>query len=268
MNGFINAHTHSEWFGAECLARGDGMIPWLRRVLALEPKDSDLGKGLRLCGEAMKDQIIGDYGRFRSAVAEGLVKGRHYQELIRDDVQTSDSVAPHAVHTFLRLNEIAPDSFISVHAGESEEEMELYRTGSGPMADLLLERGFPASHLERLAGSSPMRILDEHKLLGPRTQIVHAIHLSEDDFELIAERKAHIVLCPVSNRDIGCVSRIQAEIAIKKMIKLGISLALGTDSPLSATTLSIESNAELLRALGVSKIIVDRMLANRAAIGL
>lgn len=268
MNSCINAHTHSDWFGSPCLARGDGMIPWLRRVLALSPTDSDFDRGIRLCGEMMKDQLIGDYGRFRSAVTDGLVKGRHYQELLRDDCAQSDSVAPHAVHTYLRMDSIVPGSFISVHAGESEEEMELYASGRGAMADLLLERGYPSAHIDRLVGSSPIRILDDLKLLGPRTQIVHAIHLSEGDLRLIAERKAHIVLCPVSNRDIGSVTPAQAETAIRKMIALGISLAIGTDSPLSATTVSIESNAAVLKSYGVPQTALDRMLANRAAIGL
>lgn len=276
QNRVVNAHTHTEWFAASCQARGDGMVPWLRRVLALGAPDGGAGvaRAVEILGGI---DLFGDYGRYRSAVREGKLAGRFYREIIReiDRVPTDDAIAPHAIHTVLHsvLKSFAGyPGFVSVHAGESDEEMELYRTGSGPLAELLIERGFPKNHIDTLTGSSPIEILAMLKLLGPRTQIVHAIHLTRVDLELIAQRNAHIVLCPVSNRDIGtaftAATMKTTRESVLTMIELGISLAIGTDSPLSCTTVSLEENARLVESLGIDRSVVEAMLHNTTAVGL
>lgn len=274
----INAHTHSDWFGSPCLARGDGMVPWIRRVLtAARP----IAAATRLCADAMAAQevtAIGDFATRGSAVTEGLIAGRHYREILRNSPLPDprpDALAPHAVHTVPRETLEALTGFagfLSIHAGESPEEMLLYSVGTGPMADLLVERGIDRASVARLQSSSPMRVLDELGLLSPRIQIVHAVHLTDGDFRLIAERGAHIVLCPVSNREIGnaftdaLMERSGA--AVRRMIELGISLALGTDSPLSCSTVSLKENARLLGRAGVPAAETEKMLWNRAAIGI
>lgn len=42
-------------------------------------------------------------------------------------------------------------------------------------------------------------VYDSFGLLGPRTILGHAVHLGDDEVELIAERKAGIAHCPTSN---------------------------------------------------------------------
>jgi aminodeoxyfutalosine deaminase len=277
---FVNAHTHSEWNARTCVARGDGMIPWIERVLGepLERRDARAGiEATPVLMRAAGVGSIGDHGAVGSAVTLGKIPGRHYREYIRvpDSIESDDAISPHAVHTvdaasFVSLR--GRDAYLSIHAGESLEERELYETGRGPLADLLIARGFPAPHLEGLKGRSPASILDEHGLLGPRTLLVHAVHLPDSDFALIARRGAHVALCPLSNAAIGTSFVAGAlmesgRAAVQKMIDLGVSLALGTDSTLSAPELSVLANARLLVTAGIAPDDVLPMLWNAAAIG-
>jgi cytosine/adenosine deaminase-related metal-dependent hydrolase len=278
---FINAHTHSEWNARRCLANGDGMVPWIERVLARPLERGEARAGIEATRRLMREAgvgAIGDHGAMNSSVAAGLIPGRHFREYIRipDSVETDGSLSPHAVHTVDAASLASlrgRNAFLSVHAGESLEERELYETGKGPLANLLIERGFPAAHLEALKGRSPAALLDEHGLLGPRAVLVHAIHLPESDFALIARRGAHVALCPLSNAAIGTAFvpgplMETGRRAVQAMIDLGVSLALGTDSTLSAPELSMLANARLLVESGIAPDDVLPMLWNASAIGI
>lgn len=293
---FVNAHTHTEWNRGKCLAERQGMTAWIERVLAFDGGRGD-GKVAeeaaveRTLGYACEDGwgLTGDHGAAFSAVGRGLA-GRWYREILRADeninggrgaaldaLTEEDGMAPHAVHTveadlWTRLE--GRDLFLSVHAGESPEERELYDSGTGSLADLLLKRGFGEEHIASLKGRSPVKILDEAGLLGPRTLLVHALWLSAEDFDLIAERKAHIALCPVSNRDIGVgFMRSESEIseqttsALRAIADRNISCAMGTDSEVSASSMSLLENARLLYEFGICPDKILEMLWNAAAIG-
>lgn len=280
----VNAHTHSEWNASPCLAKGDGMIRWLGRVLDYR-EGRDVPEGVRVTASvtaAEEVSFVGDFAEAESAVSRGLVRGRCYREILRevpDDIENCVSIAPHSPHTLFHDCWTSLRGFagaIALHAGESPEEMELYRSGGGPLAELLRARGFPAGHCEFLKGRSPMRLLDEFGLLGPRTLIVHSLHLSSSDIELIAMRGAHICLCPLSSRAIGvafgvgppgALSVPETRRAIERMIDMEISIAIGTDSTVSAPSLSLTVNAELLESIGIPREKIEAMLCNANAIG-
>ncbi len=76
--------------------------------------------------------------------------------------------------------------------------------------------------------------LHRYGLLTPTTLAVHCVHVSVADARIIKASGAHIVLCPRSN-DLLDVGR--APVALFK--KLGIPLALGTDSLASNNSLSL-----------------------------
>ena len=216
---------------------------------------------------------VGDYGAVDSAVSRGLIAGRRYVELFRNAAPPADadSIAIHAVHTVYSstLESLSGRNLhLSVHAGESAEEMMLYRNGTGLMAELLLERVFPETHVASLVGQTPLSILDKLGLVGPRMQIVHAMHLPDSDLRIITDKGAHVVLCPVSNREIGTafLPGDGSYEHVEKMLGLGISLALGTDSALSCPRLSMADNAAILEEIGISREKIEPMLRNWGAI--
>lgn len=67
-------------------------------------------------------------------------------------------------------------------------------------------------------------VYDRAGLLGPKTVLAHAIHLTDQEKALVAERKAKISHCPVSNT---CLTSGVAP--IKALMDAGIDIGLGTD---------------------------------------
>jgi formimidoylglutamate deiminase len=65
----------------------------------------------------------------------------------------------------------------------------------------------------------------EHKLLSSRTTLVHAIHLTQEEFDCVAARGSTICSCPTTERNLGD-GVFPADVAAR----LGIPVALGTDS--------------------------------------
>ncbi|KAI1435268.1 guanine deaminase [Xylaria sp. CBS 124048] len=67
-------------------------------------------------------------------------------------------------------------------------------------------------------------VYDAHGLLTEQTILAHAVHLSEDEANIIAERKAKIAHCPCSNSSLASgVARV------RWLLEKGITVGLGTD---------------------------------------
>lgn len=67
-------------------------------------------------------------------------------------------------------------------------------------------------------------VYDDHGLLGPKTVLAHAIHLSEDEAELIKKREAKISHCPASNSALT-----SGTAKVRWLLEKGIDVGLGTD---------------------------------------
>ena len=149
------------------------------------------------------------------------------------------SVSPALFRQIARADQDTP---LSVHLAESLEELELLRTGSGPMRSLLEELG--AWDGQWVApGTGPVSYLSSMGYVQPGMLAVHGVHLSETDLETLARRRAVIVTCPRSNQWVGAgmpnVSRFYAA---------GIPVAIGTDSLASVGSLNLfDELAELRR---------------------
>jgi 5-methylthioadenosine/S-adenosylhomocysteine deaminase len=68
-------------------------------------------------------------------------------------------------------------------------------------------------------------------VLDERCQVVHAVWVDEAEMDLLAQRRAPVVHCPVSNAVLG-----SGIAPIKAMLAKGINLRLGTDGPASNDT--------------------------------
>jgi len=80
-------------------------------------------------------------------------------------------------------------------------------------------------------GLRPVAWLDALGVLGQDTQIVHAVWVDEAEIELLAQRGALVVHCPVSNAVLG-----SGTAPVKAMRARGVHLRLGTDGPASNDT--------------------------------
>lgn len=68
--------------------------------------------------------------------------------------------------------------------------------------------------------------LDRLGVLGPDTQLAHSVHLDDDELDLVAERGAVVVHCPVSNMYLA-----SGVAPVPAMRARGIPVALASDGP-------------------------------------
>jgi formimidoylglutamate deiminase len=72
---------------------------------------------------------------------------------------------------------------------------------------------------------TPVQLLSKERLLGPDFTAVHAIHISADEIEMLAEANATICSCPTTERNLG-----DGIIAADRVMEAAIRVALGSDS--------------------------------------
>jgi formimidoylglutamate deiminase len=73
-------------------------------------------------------------------------------------------------------------------------------------------------------GCSPIELLDRSGFLGPRTSVVHAIHVSERDIALLAGSGSIVVTCPTTEGNLG-----DGFLPGLRYRDAGVRLAIGTD---------------------------------------
>ncbi len=105
-----------------------------------------------------------------------------------------------------------------IHTAESKPEVEM----------LIEQRGL--RHVEWLEAIG---------CLGPDTQLVHSVWLSDEEIDLIAQRDAIIVHCPVSNMYLA-----SGIAPITELRRRGVTVALATDGPGSNNS---QDNMEVLK---------------------
>lgn len=137
----------------------------------------------------------------------------------------------------------------SIHVAESAAEVEFLRTGGGPFADFLRARaGLPASaplppDMPAACGQGPVATLHRLGVLDERTLCVHAVHVDNDEINLLAATGAHVCLCPGSNRYLGVGTA-----PLTAMLEAGVRPCLGTDSAASNPALDLWRELRLLAA--------------------
>lgn len=85
----------------------------------------------------------------------------------------------------------------------------------------------PAENAACLAeyGATPVELLANHGILSSQATLVHAIHLTEEEFEQVASADAIICSCPTTERNLG-----DGIFPASRAAHLGIPIAFGTDS--------------------------------------
>jgi len=74
-------------------------------------------------------------------------------------------------------------------------------------------------------GLTPVSLVREHGILTPRTTLIHAIHLADEEFVTVAASGATICSCPTTERNLG-----DGIFPADTAARLGIPVAFGTDS--------------------------------------
>lgn len=72
---------------------------------------------------------------------------------------------------------------------------------------------------------SPLELLDAHGFLGPRTTVVHAIHIGDADVERLVRAGAIVAACPTTEANLG-----DGFLPALRYRDAGVRLAIGSDS--------------------------------------
>jgi cytosine/adenosine deaminase-related metal-dependent hydrolase len=131
---------------------------------------------------------------------------------------------------------------LTVHLGESPEEIEFLHDGRGPIRRMLEQLDvWDACWEPPMCG--PVDYLWDLGYLRPGTLVVHGVHLAERELDQLRRVGAILVTCPRSNLWVGAGMP-----RVSHFYAAGVPVAIGTDSLASAASLNMfDELAELRR---------------------
>jgi cytosine/adenosine deaminase-related metal-dependent hydrolase len=270
---------------------GGGFVDWIirlirikRHVSAKELCDS-LSDGLRLVLQAGTG-AVGDVlscPAARSGYRNSPLYGRYFCEVLGLDPQLvqqaldrwsllcrqggggrlTPGLAPHSPYTLSPaamarvLAAAAADNLsLTIHFAESAEECRFLEASSGPVAEQLYPFVGWGEQVPPPGGLRPAAWLDALNGLGERALLVHGVHVTAAESDLLARRQVTVVLCPRSNRQLQV-----GQAPVARYRAAGVPLALGTDSLASSPTLSVWHELAAARRLYGAELSPADLLA-------
>jgi cytosine/adenosine deaminase-related metal-dependent hydrolase len=172
------------------------------------------------------------------------------------------SVSPPLLQAIARGN---PDRPLSIHLGESAQEIEFLRHGTGEWRALLEALGAWNADWTP-PGCGPVEYLERLGLAHERLIAVHGVQFDDDDLMRLARAAATVVACPRSNRWTGA-----GEPPLDRFYASGVRVAIGTDSLASVEDLNLFAEmAEVRRlapAVPAARILESATLSGAQALG-
>jgi aminodeoxyfutalosine deaminase len=266
LPGLVNAHTHLElsWMRGQ-VPPGGSMPEWaarlmsLRRTVSAEPPAPILdaivearAAGTSLVGDvtntlASYDPLAGSplsaaifrelLGFSAPAPADLVAAVQAALDTLTPIARLRASIVPHAPYSvspdlFRAIAAVSGDRPVSVHLGESVEELRFLRDGTGAWRELLGALGVWTDRWQP-PGCSPVEYLDRLGLVGPQLLAVHGTQFTSDDLARLSAAGATVVTCPRSNRWTGAGTP-----PIEQFYASGVRVAIGTDSLASVDDLN------------------------------
>lgn len=276
LPGFVNAHTHLELTHYSAWRERNGMgysprrfVDWIIQLIKVSRglHDGDfrasLSEGLRKCIEAGTTAVGDIVTRYDLLPLYGTspIEGRLYFEVLGhapdhfatrlqqaldaagtlDAMRLTPGLSPHTAYTVgegnlppIRTAAAARKLPLAIHISESESENAFIFDSAGPLAEEFYPFVGWQQYLTPHRRCTSTELFDRHGLLTPATLAVHCVHVTLDDARILKERGCTVCLCPRSNERLAVG---KAPTALFR--KLGIPLALGTDSLASNDSLSL-----------------------------
>lgn len=189
-----------------------------------------------------------------------------YTDATHDRIRVG--LAPYAPYLLSRnllkiISQHAKESSIPlmIHAAESFAEMEFFFDSQGPIAtNVFPNLGWgelpPAHH------KTPIGFLADIGFFEAPTTIVGGLHLSANDFPLLARNLVKIVYCPTMNRMMR-----HGTLPYGKLIENGIPIGIGTEGWHSAMGFNMWEEMRLATQRGSDPLPTHREALQMATIG-
>jgi formimidoylglutamate deiminase len=120
---------------------------------------------------------------------------------------------------------VAPHSVRAVNVEHLREVGAFARAHSLPLHMHVAEQPAEVEACLAETGRTPIALLADEGLLGPRFTGVHAIHITEEEIASLADAGACVCACPTTERNLG-----DGVVPADALLGAGVALALGTDS--------------------------------------
>ena len=208
----------------------------------------DLLKDARMAAHVFYEQLgfnvpdaVTKVAQARDAIAKRMT----------DDDRVRISLAPHSPYSVspglfraIRADvDAGAHPLTSVHLGESPQEIQLLRDGTGATR-VMLERLGVWTDEWKPPGVSPVTYLADLGFLDARTLVVHGVQFDSADLAKLRAIGATLVSCPRSNAYVGVGSP-----PLQSFYDAGVNVAFGTDSLASVADLNMLNElAEARRA--------------------
>lgn len=260
LPGLVNVHTHTADILFRGLVEDLPLEPWLERLWAAERalvRPDSVAAGARLAQAEMirggtttaldmfffPERAAGAARRtgfrlvtgpvfFDSPEIDGIEpdertpRARELLEELRGDPLVVPCMQVHSTYTVApRLVREARDLAVefgvlyTTHVSETRAEVETVR---------------------EMHGRTPPRHLDRLGVFDAPTVLAHCVHLADDEIDLLAERRAAVAHCPMSNLKLG-----SGVAPVPELRGGGVRTALGTDGPVSSNDLDLWSAMRL-----------------------
>ncbi|MBL6966411.1 MAG: amidohydrolase, partial [Anaerolineales bacterium] len=273
LPGFTNAHTHFSQTFMRGLAGGRPLLEWLKNLIwplqnALSPEDMRLATMLGLV-ENLRSGVTHVVDHHKVAATPA-----HTDAVLQSAQQVGLRLTLARSWADMGTNAESPASilfdlerlFTTWHTSTQDR----VQISNGPLVPwrcsedtlqkthTLAQKHSAATHIHvseteaevqftlDATGLRPVAWLDSLGILGPHSQIVHAVWLDEAELDLLADRQAPIVHCPLSNAVLG-----SGIAPLRQIHQRQIPISLGSDGPASNDTQDI---FECMKwALGLSR---------------
>jgi aminodeoxyfutalosine deaminase len=299
LPGLVNAHTHLElsWMHGR-VEPAPTMPAWVERLLALrrtvggdpaEPIIAAIAEA-HATGTALVGDITNTCAAYEP-LADSDLSAAIFRELVGFNVPDAaalvadaakqieelmplawlrPSIVPHAPYSvspsLLRaIAAAAGDRPISIHLGESAEEMQFLREGTGAWRQMLAALRVWTDEWSAPA-CGPVAYLDSFGLVNERLVAVHCVQLTDEELARLAAARATVVACPRSNAWTGAGTP-----PIERFYASGVRVAIGTDSLASVEDLNMFSELAAMRRLApgvpVARLLESATRAGADALG-
>jgi 5-methylthioadenosine/S-adenosylhomocysteine deaminase len=247
LPGFVNAHTHSPMTLLRGVRDDAELMVWLEKYMF--PLEARLASprfvrwgSLLACWEMIESgtttfvdgyffeeevaraadeaglRAVTGQGIFdiptpdSKTAAEGLARGERLLSKWRGHPRITAALAPHACYT------VGPETF--------GRTVDLAARFDAPILLHLAESGSELAMVEGRYGTTPVRHLAGHGLLGPALVATHCVHVDDEEIGLLKSSDVGVVHCPESNMKLA-----SGVAPVGKFLAAGVRLGLGTDGP-------------------------------------
>jgi cytosine/adenosine deaminase-related metal-dependent hydrolase len=244
---------------AAARSSGTGLIGDISNTLVTVPLLREMGMPAQVFHELLGFNVKDPAERVAAAKAAVAAAGEDVKGVrVTLAAHAPYSVSPDLFRAIRAAVDERPLPITTVHLGESADEIEFLKHGTGTFRTLLEELGVWSPGWNA-PGTSPVGYLSDLGVLDRCSLVVHGVQFDGDALSRLAALDVTVAACPRSNVYVGVGSP-----PLEAFYAMDVSVAFGTDSLASVADLNLFS--ELREARRLAPRVAARQLLRSATL--